>query len=124
MKTITDRPCKCHNTAIMQQSQSKDIRSHHLLLLLKQLLLLWKREYVPPMPTAPLRTQSARNSDSASVLLTSLEEKVAGTLKLLDQKDTQLHHLLLHQLLLHQQHQLGDTQANHLTQQLLQHLQR
>ena len=119
MKTITDRPCKCHNTAIMQQSQSKDIRSHHLLLLLKQLLLLWKREYVPPMPTAPLRTQSARNSDSASVLLTGQEEKVAGTLKLLDQKDTQLHHLLLHQ-----QHQLGDTQANHLTQQLLQHLQR
>ena len=71
------------------------------------------------MPTAPLRTQSARNSDSASVLLTGQEEKVAGTLKLLDQKDTQLHHLLLHQ-----QHQLGDTQANHLTQQLLQHLQR
>ena len=124
MKTITDRPCKHHNTAIMQQSQSKDIRSHHLLLLLKQLLLLWKREYVPPMPTAPLRTQSARNSDSASVLLTGQEEKVAGTLKLLDQKDTQPHHLLLHQLLLHQQHQLGDTQANHLTQQLLQHLKR
>ena len=122
MKTITDRPCKHHNMAIMQQSQSKDIRSHHLLLLLKQLLLLWKREYVPQMPTAPLRAQSAQNSDSASVLLTSLEEKVAGTLKLMDQKDT--HHLLLHQLLLHQQHQLWDTQANHLTQQLLQHLQR
>ena len=112
METIMDLQHKYHNMAIFQ---SKDIQ-YHLLLLLKQLLLLWKREYVPPMPTAPLKAQSARNSDSANVLLTGQEEKVAGTLKLLDQKDTQLHHLLLHQLLLHQQHQLGDTQANHLTQ--------
>ena len=93
MKTITDLHCKYHNTAIIQQSQSKDIQSHHLLLLLKQLLLLWKREYVPPMPTAPLRTRSVQNSDTASVLLTSQEERVAGTWK--------LHHLLQH-LLQHQ----------------------
>ena len=82
MKTIMDLHCKYHNMAINQQSQCKDIQPHHLLLLLKQLLLLWKREYVPPMPTAPLKAQSARNSDSASVLLTSLEERVAGTWKL------------------------------------------
>ena len=78
METIMDLQHKYHNMAIFQ---SKDIQ-YHLLLLLKQLLLLWKREFVPPMPTAPLRTQSARNSDSASVLLTSLEERVAGTWKL------------------------------------------
>ena len=82
MKTITDLHCKCHNTAIIQHSQSKEIQSHHLLLL-KQLVRLWEREYVPPMPTAPLKAQSARNSDSANVLLISLEEKVAGTWKLL-----------------------------------------
>ena len=79
METIMDLQHKYHNMAIFQ---SKDIQSHHLLLLLKQLLLLWKREYVPPMPTAPLKAQSARNSDSANVLLTNLEEKVAGTWKL------------------------------------------
>ena len=79
METIMDLQHKYHNMAIFQ---SKDIRSHHLLLLLKQLLLLWKREYVPPMLTAPLKVQSARNSDSANVLLTSLEERVAGTWKL------------------------------------------
>ena len=79
METIMDLQHKYHNMAIFQ---SKDIRSHHLLLLLKQLLLLWKREYVPPMPTAPLKAQSARNSDSANVLPTSLEEKVAGIWKL------------------------------------------
>ena len=83
MKTITDRHCKYHNTAIMQQSRSKDIRSHHLLLLLKQLPRLWKREFVPQMLTAPLKAKSALNSDSANVLLTNLEEKVAGTWKLL-----------------------------------------
>ena len=81
MKTIMDLHCKYHNMAIIQQSQSKEIQSHHLLLL-KQLLRLWKREYVPPMPTAPLKAQSARNSDSADVLLTNLKEKVAGTWKL------------------------------------------
>ena len=79
METIMDLQHKYHNMAIFQ---SKDIQCHHLLLLLKQLLLLWKREYVPPMPTAPLKAQSARNSDSANVLLTSLEEKVAGIWKL------------------------------------------
>ena len=82
MKTIMDLHCKYHNMAIIQQSQSKEIQPYHLLLLLKQLLLLWKREYVPPMPTAPLRAQSAQNLDIANVLLTSLEERVAGTWKL------------------------------------------
>ena len=82
MKTITDLHCKYHNMAIIQQSQSKDIQSHHLLLLLKQLFLVWKRENVPPMPTAPLRAQSARNLDSANVLLTGLEERAAGIWKL------------------------------------------
>ena len=79
METIMDLQHKYHNMAIFQ---SKDIRSHHLLLLLKQLLLLWKREYVPPMLTAPLRAQSAQNLDIANVLLTSVEERVAGTWKL------------------------------------------
>ena len=89
METITDLQRKYHNMAIFQ---SKDIQCHHLLLLLKQLLLLWRREYVPPMPTAPLKAQSARNSDSANVLPTGPEERAAGTWKL-----PLLQHLLRHQ---------------------------
>ena len=106
-----------------------------------------KQGVISPTKIAPPLTLSSRSGISANVPLTSQEERAAGTWKLLEQKGILAHlHLLLHQLLLlfwcwlpwsqssllkvgtllDQVEQLAGTwiPANHLSQWLLQHLQR